>query len=197
MKSVSLASIFCLTLLLINHSYSQEHKIFGKIFDSNSNKPLEFAYVKVADTSYGTASDTKGEYLIKLADGSWKLIFSCLGYFSDTIDAYIENQDMQRNIYLKPSEIFTETIEVLGEDPAVEIVRKAIEYKKRFKENLNEYDFNSYTKYVIRSNTGTSIPSKTSSAGTARLPSGANLPTRMTRWMSSPRFPTAMSRVRR
>lgn len=154
MKSVSLASIFCLTLFLINHSYSQEHKIYSKIFDSKTNKPLEFAYVKVADTSYGTASDNKGEYLIKLANGSWKLIFSCLGYFSDTIDAYIENQDMERNVYLKPSEIFTETIEVLGEDPAVEIVRKAIEYKKRFKENLNEYDFNSYTKYVIRSNTG-------------------------------------------
>jgi hypothetical protein len=154
MKLTSLASIFCFTFFLISHSYSQEYKVYGKIFDSKSNKPLEFANVKVADTSYGTAADNKGEYLIKLTRGSWKLIFSCLGYFSDTIDAYIENQDVERNIYLKPSEIFTETIEVLGEDPAIEIVKKAIEYKKRFKENLNEYDFNSYTKYVIRSNTG-------------------------------------------
>ena len=46
----------------------------------------------------------------------------------------------------------TDVIEVLGEDPAIEIIRKAIEYKKKFKEKMNTYDFDAYTKYVIRSN---------------------------------------------
>src|SRR5205085_10442325 len=46
----------------------------------------------------------------------------------------------------------TESIEVLGEDPAYDIIRKAIRYKKLFKQTLNEYDYDAYTKYVIRSN---------------------------------------------
>ncbi len=135
-------------------SLSQEYKITGKIFDLKTNKPLEFANIKVVDTTYGTAADKKGDYILKLKKGSWKLISSYLGYFSDTLDVVIEDNNIERNIYLKPSEIFTETIEVLGEDPALEIIRKAIQYKKKFMENLNEYNFSAYTKYLIRSNTG-------------------------------------------
>ncbi|MFI5145097.1 MAG: DUF5686 family protein [Ignavibacteria bacterium] len=134
--------------------YSQEFKITGKIFDAKTNHPLEFANVKVADTTYGTAADSKGNFILKLKAGSWKLITSYLGYFSDSIDVIVEDSDIERNIYLHPSEIFTETIEVYGEDPAVEIVRKAISYKKKFMENLNEYNFEAYTKYLIRSTRG-------------------------------------------
>ena len=46
----------------------------------------------------------------------------------------------------------TEAIDVLGEDPAYDIIRKAIKYKKLFKQTLNEYDYDAYTKYIIRSN---------------------------------------------
>ena len=45
----------------------------------------------------------------------------------------------------------TEVIEVLGEDPAYDIIRKAIKYKKLFKEKLNEYHYDAYTKYIFRS----------------------------------------------
>lgn len=153
MSKIKLITLF-FSLIITANSYSQEYQVFGKIYDVRSNKPLDFVNVKVADSSYGTEANKNGEYFIKLNSGSNKLIFSCIGYYSDTIDVFIENQDLERNIYLTPSEIVTETIEVFGEDPAVEIVRKAIEYKKRFRENLNEYDFSAYTKYVIRSNTG-------------------------------------------
>jgi len=169
MRSVTYVLVFFFSLILIQCVYSQEYKISGKIFDVKSNKPLEYANVKVGDTTYGTTADSKGEYLIKLKNGSWELIFTYLGYFSDTIAVYIESQDMERNVYLRPSEIFTETIEVLGEDPAVDIVRKAIEYKKRFKKNLNEYDFNAYTKYVIRSNTG-GVDEQESKTDTGKYP---------------------------
>ena len=147
-------SLFAALLVLLNtvFLFGQEYKVHGKVYDSRSSKPLVFVTVKEEGTSYGTTADNKGEYIIRLKPGSHKLIFSYIGYFTDTADVFIDSSDVERNIYLRPSEIMTDVIEVLGEDPAIEIIRKAIEYKKKFKEKMNTYDFDAYTKYVIRSN---------------------------------------------
>lgn len=143
-----------LTLFLVIFSSdvsSQTYRVYGKIFDSKRNNPLEYVTVKVADSSYGTTADKNGEYFLKLRPGSYKIIFSIIGYFSDTSNIFIETENVERNIFLMPSEIMTETIEVLGEDPAYEIIRKAIKYKKEFRQKLNEYDYDAYTKYIFRS----------------------------------------------
>ncbi len=143
--------IFLLSLISFL-TYSQEtYRIYGRIYDTKTNKPVEYVTVKVADTTYGTTADKNGEYFLKLSPGAHKIIFSLIGYFSDTANIFIEIENIERNIYLRPSEIMTETIEVLGEDPAYEIIRKAIKYKKEFRSKLNEYDYDAYTKYIIRS----------------------------------------------
>jgi hypothetical protein len=155
--AISLKKAFAaLLILFINISIltAQEYKVHGKIFDSKSDKPLEFVTVKVADTTYGTTGSNSGEYVLRLKNGEYKIIFSYIGYFTDTSDVLVESGDVEKNNYLRPSEIMTDVIEVLGEDPAYEIIRKAIKYKKQFKEKLNEYNFDAYTKYVIRSNVG-------------------------------------------
>ncbi len=131
---------------------AQTLEVSGTIFDSRTNKPLEFVTVKVADTTYGTMADKHGKFFIRLSSGANRLIFSCIGYNSDTIFYYVEDKNIERNVFLKPSEIMTEAIEVYGEDPAYEIVRKAIRYKKEFQKNLVEYEYDAYSKFVIRSN---------------------------------------------
>ncbi len=146
-------SFLLITIILFGlNAHSQDRKVFGRILDSKTNNALEFVTLKLADTTYGTTSDKNGSYFIRLAPGAHKLVFSYIGYFTDTTDVFIEDSDIERNIYLKPSEILTETIEVLGEDPAYDIIRKAIKYKREFKSKLNEYHYNAYTKYVFRSN---------------------------------------------
>ncbi|MEO6696061.1 MAG: DUF5686 family protein, partial [Ignavibacteria bacterium] len=65
-----------------------------------------------------------------------------------------------------------EQIDVYGEDPAYEIIRKAIRYKKKFKEKLNEYEYDAYSKFIIRSNRS-DIPKKDiekDSAGNNKMP---------------------------
>lgn len=151
---------------------SQTVEVSGTVKDAKTNKPLEFVTVKVADTSYGTTADKNGKYLIRLNPGGHKLIFSYIGYFTDTSDVYVENEKIERNIFLNPSELLTEQIDVYGEDPAYEIIRKAIQYKKKFKQSLNEYEYNAYSKFVIRSNQS-DIPKKDiekDSSGKSKLP---------------------------
>jgi len=155
MKKILLITSVILSFFLSKDLYSQTYKFTGKISDSKSNKPLSFATVKLADTAYGTTADQNGEFILRIGNGYHKAIFSYIGYFSDTASVYIDGKDGERNIFLRPTEIITEEIEVLGEDPAYDIIRKAIKYKKVFQSKLNEYDYDAYSKFVIRSNFGT------------------------------------------
>jgi hypothetical protein len=144
-----------ITLILLAVTFnlnSQTYNITGKVIDARTNKPLMHASLKIAGTSSGTAADDNGNFILKVKPGSYDLITSYIGYYSDTSSFYITDSDYVRNIYLSPTDIFTEIIEVAGEDPAYEIIRKAIRYKKEFRKNLNEYNYDAYSKFVIRSN---------------------------------------------
>jgi hypothetical protein len=137
--------------LLANIALPQSYKITGRILDAKTNKPLPYASIKVADNNSGTTSDDKGYFILKIKNGSYNLITSYIGYFSDTSSFYVTDSDQDREIFLRPSEISTEVIEVAGEDPAYDIIRKAIMYKRSFKKDLKEYNYNAFTKFVIRS----------------------------------------------
>ncbi|MBS1492450.1 MAG: carboxypeptidase-like regulatory domain-containing protein [Bacteroidetes bacterium] len=148
MKLLSIAFLF----LFSGMSFAQSYKVSGKIVDTKNNKGLEYVTIKVADTTYGTISDKDGNYFIALNPGKYKIIYSYIGYKTSTEDVEVYNEDIKKDIYMDPSGVFTEQIEVLGEDPAYEIIRKVIKTKKSFQENLKQYEYDAYSKFVIRSN---------------------------------------------
>ncbi|HAY33985.1 MAG TPA: DUF5686 family protein [Ignavibacteria bacterium] len=163
---ITLFIFLIFTSFTFKSAESQTFEVSGLISDFKTNKPLEFVTVKIADTAFGTTADRDGKYFIKLKPGGYKLIFSYIGYFTDTAYILIEDKDVSRNIFLKPSEILTESIDVYGEDPAYEIIRRAIRYKKEFKKNLNEYEYDAYSKFVIRSNQSSLKPEKNDTTAT-------------------------------
>lgn len=149
--TLSVTFIF-LFLITSENLFAQEFEVSGMITDAKTNKPLEYVTVQVADSNYGTTGEKDGTYFIKMNNGPAKIIFSYIGYKTDTTYIYIEDSSIVRNIFLKPSEILTDVIEVYGEDPAYEIIRKAIEHKKEVKKELIEYEYDAFSKFVIRSN---------------------------------------------
>lgn len=144
--------IIITAMLFGNVVYSQSYKITGKIFDAKSNRPLSFASMKVLETGTGTTADANGEFILNVKDGSYNVVTSYIGYFSDTSAFFISGENTDRNIYLRSTDIYTEVIDVEGEDPAYEIIRKAIKYKQEFKKDLNEYNYDAYSKFVVKSN---------------------------------------------
>lgn len=150
--SIKYSLFIFLFLTSVQITFSQTFEVSGKIFNAKTNKPLDYVTVKVADTAFGTTADIDGKYFIRLSPGGYNLIFSYIGYYTDTSYILVEDKNVERDIFLDPSEILTEQIDVQGEDPAYEIIRKAIEYKKKFKSSLNEYEYDAYSKFVIRSN---------------------------------------------
>ncbi len=141
--------LFLLTPLI---AFSQTYKISGTITDANFGEALPFATVKVIDTAYGTVADAKGDFVIYLPNGDYKISFSNLGYFSVEKSLTVNNENQKLDIELNRGGIYTDEIEVFGEDPAYDIIRKSIQYKKKFKSDLNQFDYDAFTKYIIRSN---------------------------------------------
>jgi len=131
--------------------YSQTYTISGLVTDSQSGEVLSYANIRVLNTTLGTASNINGSYEIKLPPGHYSLIASYIGYYSDTIDVELNDNLTEINFSLIKTEILLSEILITpGENPALEIIRKAIENKKERKSRLNSYEFEAYTKGIVR-----------------------------------------------
>lgn len=152
MKKIYFLSFLLISMCLSHPAFSQTYQITGRVFDLKLNSTLAFVTLKVDGSNFVTTSDEEGIYKFNLPAGYYKVIASHIGYFTDTIYVNLEEQDQTKDIYLSPSEIITQEIVVTGEDPAYEIIRRAIQYKNQFNKNLQEYNYEAYSKLVIRSN---------------------------------------------
>lgn len=160
---MKLTLIFLLSFFQL--SFSQTFKISGKAVDSKTNYPLPYVNIRVLNTTLGTAANINGEFEIKLRTNRYTLVASYIGYFSDTIFVNL-NEDIEVNFQLRGTDISLPEIVILpGENPALDIIRKAIEKKKERSQKLNSYEYEAYTKGLIRTTDEISAKGRTISAG--------------------------------
>jgi hypothetical protein len=147
-------------------AHSQTISISGKVIDAHSGDALPYANVRVLNTSLGTAANISGRFELKLPHGNYSLFASYIGYYSDTVEVEVKNNINDLDFSLRKTEIqFPEIVIRPGKNPALEIIRKAIEKKKERNEKLNSYEFEAYTKGLIRTTDEISARGHTISAG--------------------------------
>ena len=154
-------TIINLILLLSFSTYlfGQNFSIKGKITDRRTKRPLPFANIQVLETTLGTSSNTDGEYLLQLNRGDYKLVASYIGYKSDTISLKL-NMDIPINFKLNRTSVRLEEITVLPkENPALAIMRRVIKTKEKRNKKLKSYQFNAYTKGIIKTTQDISVGS--------------------------------------
>ena len=158
-------SLLAVFLISIN-TFSQTFTLSGRITDAQSGEALPYSNVRIINTTLGTAANTNGDYEIKLTSGTYSLVASYIGYYSDTVSVELKNNTMGINFSLRKTEIILPEIVIRpGENPALEIIRKAIEKKKERNSKLNSYEFEAYTKGLIRTTDEISARGRTVSAG--------------------------------
>ena len=59
--------------------------VSGKIVDERTSAPLPFASVVMRGSGKGVAADIDGRFQLNMPSGSTHLVFSCIGYISDTV----------------------------------------------------------------------------------------------------------------
>lgn len=148
MKTIlSIAFCFVINMLM----FAQQFNISGIVLDANTNTPLSFSNIRVAQTTNGTAANKNGEFNLKLQPGNYKLIASYIGYVSDTVNIILDKDVGGVVFRLQETKLnLPEVVVVPGVNPAIEIIRKAIERKKKRDGEIFNYEFDAYTKGLIR-----------------------------------------------
>ena len=162
--------------LITTNIFSQTFTLSGRINDSQLGEALPYSNVRVINTALGTAANTNGDYEIKLSSGTYSLVASYIGYYSDTVTVELKNNLAGIDFNLRKTEIILPEVVIYpGENPALEIIRKAIEKKKERNSKLNTYEFEAYTKGHIKTTDEISARGRTVSAGVGTESDSAKL----------------------
>ncbi len=145
--------IIILTICVYKELYNQQFFLLsGNIQDQETNQAIPAVNIRVQNTTRGTITNSEGFYQLSLPEGRYKIIYSHVGYKSDSIEISLTN-NLVKNLVLSPVQIQMPEILVLAEDPAVEIIRRAIANKHLWMEKLKSYKFEAFTRQVIYSDT--------------------------------------------
>jgi len=123
--------------------------VSGTVRDAATKEPLVAASIRVLGTTRGTITNTQGSYQLTLDRSTHTLIFSFIGYRADTATVFL-TANVQQNVLLESSPVQMAEVVITGEDPAIAIMRKVIESKKRWKESLKTYQLEAFTRQTIR-----------------------------------------------
>lgn len=164
MKNSSIGLLFIISLSI--QLFGQQLIIKGKITDAQTNHPLSFANIRVESTTLGTSANSEGIFELKIPDGNYKLIASFIGYYSDTLEIKSGSKKQEINFALIQTKIDLQEIVINpGINPALEIIKKAIDKKRIRNSQLKSYEVEAYTKGIIRTTEDIAANSNSVSVG--------------------------------
>lgn len=142
--------LFLYQVFVLVNTLAQNHTVRGVVVDEITNQPLSFANVRIYNSNVGTSANAEGEFELKLASGNYTFIISYIGHRSDSINIEL-NQNQNLFTKLTPITLQLQEVTVVpGVNPALEIIRKAIETKNQRLQRIKDYVFNTYTKGLIK-----------------------------------------------
>ena len=144
------SSTLFIPILLFNEAVISQniYSVSGRIIDSKTRAPLPSANVRVSGSARGTITNLDGSYLISLPAGDYTLIYSYIGYQTDSARVNLA-VNVHEDVKLEPVDVFLSEVVSIAEDPAYAIIRKAIERKHEWAKLLQSYDFKAFTRLTI------------------------------------------------
>lgn len=147
--------LLLLLLLLVACSSAQAQKtISGTITDAKTGETLPSTNILIENTYRGTISNTDGSYTITIPDSLLPatLVVRYIGYQtkSRTIS---EQSSPKQDFALQPAVTEMEEILVTDEDPGVSIMREVIKQKQQWRQKLETYRADAYTRQTLSNDT--------------------------------------------
>lgn len=148
-------------LILSTPGFSQT-EIQGIVFDAATKERLPSATVLVEGTYKGTITNADGHFNLSVDSVPVHLKIRYIGYQSATIEI-TKNTSFPVNVGLNPSLTELDEIVVTDRDPGLTIMEKVIERKKLWRENLETYRAEAYTRQILSNDTSIVSISESSS----------------------------------
>lgn len=146
---VFLFGFLCAFLLLVP-SLAAQRQLSGTVIDGETGEPLQFANIWVKGSQKGTTSDREGRFTLPLETGEHRVTASYIGYRSETKTVSMPATEEVRFV-LRSSAFEMPQVEVTpGDNPALRIIRRAIEMKELRRKRLQNYSLTSHSKVLAR-----------------------------------------------
>ena len=126
--------------------------ITGTIYDQESSEPLPSATIRVIGTGRSMLANDQGQYRLRLEPGTYQLRFSHVAHYSELRELLVTDADTVLDVGMRPAMIEIPGTKVYSRayDPAQRIIIEAIKRKKEILSRLQSYDFDAYTKLLVR-----------------------------------------------
>ena len=144
--------ILCFVLFAGAPAFGQK-VVRGVVTDAETGEPLPAANVQIEGTYRGTITNDDGAFELLLDALPATLLVRFIGYETARIPVDAGTPD-RIAVRMKPTTYTLEEVVVTGEDPAVDIMRKVIERKRRWRATLETYEAEAYTRFTLENDTG-------------------------------------------
>jgi Family of unknown function (DUF5686)/CarboxypepD_reg-like domain len=141
----------CLTvlaLLTLTLTASSQIRISGVVTDSDTGDPLPGATVQIKDQVDGVVTNRRGRFSLVVGRIPSVLLFRHIGYRTRSV-VIDEVKDRVLSVALDPVVLRLDELLVSGEDPAVGIMRKVLEQKKRSRDSIRSAYAEVYTRFWL------------------------------------------------
>ena len=121
--------------------------ITGKILNLN-NEPVPYSTIFIQELNTGTISNSEGNYRVMLDKGNYHFTIRCLGYKQLEKNIVLITDSMNVNFSLENQDFKIQEIKVFGgkDDPALNIMRKAIANAPYYRQKIKHYEADLYLK---------------------------------------------------
>lgn len=145
MKKICLTILVCFSFFPL---LAQNFTVSGKVSDQKGN-PIPFATIYLKNASLGTSANGEGLFTLKIPSGKQELVFRAVG-FKQLIQQLIVTQNQINNVTLAEEiyQLKDVIVRADGEDPAYQIIRKAIKQRKKYLKETPAYTCEVYIKGV-------------------------------------------------
>lgn len=126
-------------------------RISGTVTDEKGNL-LPFASILVKGTTKGTTANNDGRYFLPLDAGQYTIICQYVGYKRQEKSIGVSNADLQLDFQLSLQELSLAAVVIRpgAEDPAYEIIRKAMKKRSYYLAQLDKFQCEVYIKGQLR-----------------------------------------------
>ncbi len=130
---------------------SSAQKITGIVF-SDKGDLLPYASVTIKGTTIGASANNRAKYIITVRPGTYTVVCQHIGYATQEKSITITNEDAELMFFLSEQKLVMKEIVINSgvEDPAYAIIRKAIEKRPLYNNEVNAFTCDLYTKDMIK-----------------------------------------------
>ena len=150
MLKLIFSTSFAVLLLFCSLASLAQTKITGKVINASNGDPIPFANVFFQGTQTGTTTDFNGNFSIQTGLPVDSITVSYMGYISRS-KKVVPNATKEIDFQLNEQVMnLQEVVFLAGENPAFEILRRAVKNKhNNDKRSLEAYQYESYNKIEI------------------------------------------------